>query len=233
MWGRLKQVLKESELHQFLLLALLCQVAFWYLGSPGPSLLNNVERDLISALSSIGASVVFLLLIPLMWLSFVGVDHRQIGFQIGYSRLGLCIVTLISVAAIPILFFAARDMRIQETYPWTGAWAGESLTQYFSWIALYAIYYTAYEFFYRSFILKVGERFFTPQLCMLLQVAFSVMIHLGKPFPETLAVIPAGFLFGWLAIRTKSLIYPILLHLVIGALTDLFSLYHQNLLEFL
>ncbi len=233
MFEQVKQVLKLSELQQFLLLTLICQVAFWYLGSPGPSLLNNAERDLVSSVKTIGASIVFLLLIPIVWSMFSGFKFRDLGIQIGSSQVGLVIVGLLSLVAIPILFFASRDISIQETYPWSGTWAGESVTQYFVWIALYAIYYAAYEFFYRGFILKAGERFFTPQLCMLLQVAFSVMIHLGKPFPETLAAIPAGFLFGWLAIKTKSLIYPILLHLAIGALTDLFSLYHQNLLEFL
>ena len=233
MLERLKEVLKLSELHQFLLLILICQLAFWYLGSPGPSLLNNADRDLISAIKIIGASVVFLLFIPIVWSIFSDFKLRQLGIQVGNSQVGLRIVGLIALGAIPILFFAARDRSIQQTYPWSGTWAGESVTQYFVWITLYAIYYAAYEFFYRGFILRAGERFFTPQLCMLLQVTFSVMIHLGKPFPETLAAIPAGFLFGWLAIRTKSLIYPILLHLAIGAITDLFSLYHQNLLKFL
>lgn len=222
-----------SALEQFLLVTLLCQIAFWYLGSPGPVLLSSTERDLLSALKIIIASVIFLVGIPLLWLRLHKIDLNNLGVSFGDLRFGLLTVLGISIVAIPILFFATQSHDLQLTYPWSGEWAGKTLAKLFLWMALYSIYYLSYEFFYRGFILKAGEKFFTPQLCMYLQVLFSVMIHLGKPLPETLAAVPAGFLFGWLAIKTKSLIYPVLLHLIIGAATDSFSLYHQDLLLFL
>lgn len=220
-------------MEQFFLLLLICQIAFWYFGSPGPSLLSDAERNLDIALNTIVLSILCLVLIPYLWLKSQKFELSKLGISLGDIRFGVASIFIASIVSIPILFFAAKSLAIQLTYPWVGEWAGESLTQLLYWVLLYALYYASYEFFYRSFILKAGERFFSSQKTMFLQVAFSVMIHVGKPLPETIAAIPAGFFFGWLALRSKSILYPILLHLVIGVSTDVFSLYHQDLLMFL
>ena len=47
---------------------------------------------------------------------------------------------------------------------------------------------------------------------------------------EAFAALLAGFLFAVLAVRSRSLLYPIILHLVIGLSTDVFSLAYQGLL---
>ena len=61
------------------------------------------------------------------------------------------------------------------------------------------------------------------------QALLSTLIHLGKPPAETLAAFPAGFLFALLAVRTQSLLWPILLHLIIGLVTDATVLGRQGL----
>jgi membrane protease YdiL (CAAX protease family) len=42
-------------------------------------------------------------------------------------------------------------------------------------------------------------------------VPFALM-HLTKPEIETLSTIFGGFIFGWIAYRTKSFLYPFLIH---------------------
>ena len=64
-----------------------------------------------------------------------------------------------------------------------------------------------------------------------MQTVASTLVHLGKPLPETLAAIPFGLLFAVLAVRGRSLVWPILLHLVIGLSTDVWSLHHQGWLR--
>jgi membrane protease YdiL (CAAX protease family) len=61
-----------------------------------------------------------------------------------------------------------------------------------------------------------------------LQAVASALVHLGKPLAETLAAIPFGLVFAVLAIRSRSLLWPILLHLLIGLMTDLFALHYQG-----
>ena len=62
------------------------------------------------------------------------------------------------------------------------------------------------------------------------QTLASTLIHLGKPPAETFAALFAGLLFAVLAVRGRSLLYPIVLHLVIGISTDVFVLAQQGLL---
>jgi membrane protease YdiL (CAAX protease family) len=45
-----------------------------------------------------------------------------------------------------------------------------------------------------------------------------------EPLPEMLLAIPFGLIFAVLALRSRSLLWPILLHLIIGLSNDLFSL---------
>ena len=39
-----------------------------------------------------------------------------------------------------------------------------------------------------------------------------VLLHLGKPFLETLACIPGGFIFGYVAYRTRSFLPCFVIH---------------------
>jgi len=97
-------------------------------------------------------------------------------------------------------------------------------------VGIYALYYIAFEFFYRGFLLRVVETSWGPGPAIWVQTLASTLVHLGKPMPEVLAAIPAGLVFGALALRSRSILYPALLHLSIGVATDLFSLAHQGLL---
>jgi len=71
--------------------------------------------------------------------------------------------------------------------------------------------------------LQLGmEKRLGPVLAMLLQLLPSALIHMRKPFGETLSAIPGAFLMGIVAWRSRSIVYAVLLHWAIGALTDLF-----------
>ncbi len=45
-----------------------------------------------------------------------------------------------------------------------------------------------------------------------LQAVPFALAHLAKPQVETLTTIFGGFLFGWVAWRTRSFLYPFLIH---------------------
>jgi uncharacterized protein len=48
-------------------------------------------------------------------------------------------------------------------------------------------------------------------------------MHIGKPEIETLSTIFGGFAFGWIAYRTRSFLYPFLIHWYIFTLIVLVS----------
>lgn len=219
---------REAALWFGLTAAVLLQVGYWYLGSPGPSLLRFAPREPRTALLGVGWAVVLLLLAPLaVWRGF-GRSARELGLRLGDWRLGLPVAVGLALVAAPVLWLGTAEPALQATYPWPGAWAGSSLGRLLAWAGLYGLYYLAFELFYRGFLLRLVEPFWGLRAALWLQATCATLVHLGKPLPETIAAFPASLLFGLLAVRSRSLVWPVLLHLAIGLVTDLASLGRQG-----
>lgn len=135
---------------------------------------------------------------------------RDYGFSLGDWRAGL-ILTAVSIAVIaPILWLAARGGAMQEYYrsqanglPWN------TFKDLFGW-----------EFFFRGFVLFAYSRKFGPDALWLQAVPFA-LAHIGKPELEALSTIFGGFVFGWIAYRTRSFAYAFLVHWFVATFTIL------------
>ena len=147
----------------------------------------------------------------------------------GNWRLGLPLTLALGFGAALLLVPGSGNAALQETYPWAGEWPGRSALHFAAWGGLYALYYAAFEFFYRGFMVGVLRDRWGLEAAVWTQALLSTLIHVGKPLAETLAAFPAGFLFAFLALRTRSLLWPILLHLSIGLVTDAAVLGRQGL----
>ena len=227
--GSFKQL--TSPLSWLMLFALLAQLAYWHLANPGPTLLGGAERSFETAIKGVAWSFICLAAVPIgVYLIFLKGSWLELGFCLGDWRWGSGAVLVLSLLFLPFLWLGSADASLQAAYPWAGSEVGRSLSSLLAWTAIYALFYLSFEVFYRGFLLKGFASFMGVAGSFWLQVLCSVLIHVGKPLPETLAAIPAGILFGWLTLRTRSLLYPILLHLMIGITTDIFSLTRQGLL---
>jgi uncharacterized protein len=213
----------------YVVLALVCQVAFWYVGSPGPRLLG-APRDLSSAITTVAWGVVLLGLVPLLALRLRRDRLAGLGFGLGDWRVAAPATALLITVALAGMWVASRDFALQATYPLPGTWPGLSAGTFLAWAGLYALYYLAYESFYRGFLLRTVERAWGLGPAVWFQTAASTMIHLGTPASETLAAIPFALITAALAVRGRSLLWPFLLHLAIGLGTDAFALAHQGAL---
>jgi len=211
----------------YLALGLVLQAAYWTLGSPGPRL-AGAPRDLGTAAATVGWAALLLLAVPLAVLLL----QRQLPptLRLGWGdwRFGLTVTAVVGALAAVGMGIGARFPDVQAAYPWPGAWAGTTALHLLAWTGLYAVYYLAFEFFYRGFLLRTLENAWGLPAAIWVQTVASTLVHLGKPLPETLAAIPFGLLFAVLAVRGRSLLWPILLHLVIGLSTDVWSLHHQG-----
>jgi membrane protease YdiL (CAAX protease family) len=147
--------------------------------------------------------VILYLVIPLLLtLVLFRENPRLYGFSIGDWRLGLAYTALGILVMAPILYMLASGDESMKAYyerslpglPWT------TFLDLIGW-----------EFFFRGWILFAYARRFGHDAIWLQAVPFA-LAHLGKPEVETLSTIFGGFAFGWVAWRTKSFLYPFLIH---------------------
>ncbi len=136
---------------------------------------------------------------------------REFGFTFGDWKAGV-ILTLGGIVLIaPILWLVGRgDPAMQDYYkPLVAGLPWSTFLDLFGW-----------EFIFRGWLLFGYARKFGPEALWLQAVPFA-LAHIGKPEVETLSTIFGGFAFGWVAWRTKSFVYPLLIHWFVASFTIL------------
>lgn len=144
------------------------------------------------------------LLVPLAIILFVFWENpRDYGFQLGDWRAGLTITVGCLVIILPLLWLFVRyDPAMREYYH---SLNGPTLPLYTFFDLL------GWEFLFRGLLTFAYVRKFGPEGLWLQAVPFAIA-HISKPGLETLSTIFGGFAFGWIAWRTKSFLYPLLIH---------------------
>ena len=143
------------------------------------------------------------------------------GLGAGDHRFGLKFVGLAVVILPVFLWISAQQSDFRAQYPlWRGAVGSPGA--YLSWVSLYLFYYIGWEFFFRGFMLFGLRDGASPFIAIMMQTLPSTIIHWGKPQGETGSAIAAGIVFGMVALRTRSILYVLLVHWYVGALVHLF-----------
>ena len=147
--------------------------------------------------------VLLYLLIPLLViLLFFRENPREYGFGLGDWKLGLAYTAIGIALMAPVIYFLGRGDASMKQY-YQGFLPGLPWTTFLDLIG--------WEFFFRGWILFTYARKFGHEALWLQAVPFA-MAHISKPEVETLSTIFGGFAFGWVAWRTKSFIWPFLIH---------------------
>jgi membrane protease YdiL (CAAX protease family) len=146
---------------------------------------------------------------------------RDFGLQAGDVKYGLRFVAI----AFPFLLWTAyvgsSGTEIQSEYPLASSTMGHLLL-FLVVEMFYLIFYLSWEFLFRGFMLFGLEKRFGAVTSILIQTIPSAIVHIGKPASESFGAIVAGLVFGYLAVRTRSIWYPMILHAVVGIGTDVF-----------
>jgi membrane protease YdiL (CAAX protease family) len=147
--------------------------------------------------------VILYLIVPLVIIVlFYRENPREYGFGLGDWKAGLIITAIGILLMAPVIYYLGRgDESMKDYYerflnglPWT------TFLDLIGW-----------EFLFRGWILFGYARKFGPEALWLQAVPFAIA-HLSKPEVETLSTIFGGFAFGWVAWRTKSFVWPFLIH---------------------
>jgi len=87
-----------------------------------------------------------------------------------------------------------------------------------------ALYMFAWEFVFRGYMLFGLEKSIGKSAIFVQAIPF-VLLHLGKPFLETLFCIPGGFILGYVAYRTRSFLPCFIIHFGIYVMMIFFTNY--------
>jgi membrane protease YdiL (CAAX protease family) len=133
----------------------------------------------------------------------------EFGFTLGNWKVGIFLLLGGILLIAPVLWLVGRGDATMQNY-YKGLVPGlplNTLLDLFGW-----------EFMFRGWLLFGFARKFGPEAIWLQAVPFA-LAHIGKPEIETLSTIFGGFAFGWVAWRTKSFIYPLLIHWFVSSFT--------------
>lgn len=162
-------------------------------------------------------------LLPLLLLRPLQIaDYGVRLFAPGDWRWGVKWTALACVLMVVPTWISSHDPQFQLEYP-LAPLAMDSPTLFGVFAGSYLLYYIGWEAFFRGYIgfgmLGLGYRPFT---AMMVQVALSCIIHIGKPHMELIGAIPGGVIMALLAYRSGSLLWPLLFHFYLGLLNTWF-----------
>ncbi len=152
------------------------------------------------------------------------------GFKESLAEHGICVgdwksglrFTLWAYPVILLLFLApgAYTPELRNFYPFDPA-ARESLGAFLNLeFSRLLLFYSAWEILFRGVLLFGLRKYVGDWFAILIQVIPSCLWHLGMPSSEIFSSIAAGVGFGMLALRTRSMLWPLLVHFLIGTGTD-------------
>lgn len=149
-------------------------------------------------------------IVPMFFILVVFREHpKDYGFGFGDWKAGIVITLGARALIAPILWLIGRgNASFQDYYkPMMAGLPWNTLLDLFGW-----------EFIFRGWLLFGYARRFGPEALWLQAVPFA-LAHMGKPELETLSTIFGGFAFGWVAWRTKSFFYALLIHWFVASFT--------------
>ena len=157
------------------------------------------------------ASLVLRVLIPAALIVFVLRERpRDFGFRITGQWPQLRPYLIALAVMIPVIYLASALGSFQAKYPLydfavLGGW------HFWGYHLFYGLQFLGLEAFFRGYLLfglypRLGNH------AVAVMMIPYVMVHFGKPAPETFSAIVAGFVLGYLALKSKSFLWGWMLH---------------------
>ena len=190
------------------------KLSFFFSGA----VLSGFYRDFFNFL----LTFILLMLIPVLIIKVVFKEKLgDYGFKRGDLKYGLWSIAIILPLTTLGVWLSSRQADFQQEY---SAFKINlfSLNSFLIYAAAFFIYYLAFEFFFRGFMLQGLRASLGDLNSLLIQTIPCCLVHLGKPASEIFASIVASLVFGYLVFRTRSLWYVIIIHWLIGVFLNLF-----------
>ncbi len=150
------------------------------------------------------------------------------GFRIRGTLQHFPVYGLMYLVMFPLLFWASSFHSFGTYYPfYKRALEGGGA---FWWYEFgYAFQFVGIEAFFRGFLTFGLTKRFGLLGIAIMTIPYT-MIHFGKPAPEAFAAIFAGLILGYLALRSKSFVPGIFLHVGVAVTMDALVLWRAGVL---
>jgi membrane protease YdiL (CAAX protease family) len=173
------------------------------------------------------SSLVLRVLVPAAIIAFVLRERPgDWGFRIRGQWRHVRIYALFLVGMVPLLWLASLMPAFQAKYPFYDM-AGLGGWHFWGFQLFYGLQFLGVEAFFRGFML-FGLYARLGFYAIPVMVIPYTMIHFGKPVAETFAAIVAGFILGWIALKSRSFLWGFFLHWAVAITMDLLVIGHAQ-----
>jgi hypothetical protein len=189
-------------------------ILFDYSGTLLPVGLTSAGRTPTATFGIAIERLVVFGLIPLAVVIFGFRDRpSRYGLTLGDWRWGASLAVIGSVAMTPVVLWFATQAEVRAFYGPSAAPLGQLLLTN-------GLDLVAAEFAFRGFLMLTLVRVIGPFGVLAATMPF-VFAHLGKPELELFSTLGGGLVYGWLAWRTRSIVWGTLGHVYIVTLVTL------------
>jgi membrane protease YdiL (CAAX protease family) len=166
------------------------------------------------------SSLVIRVLIPVLIIVLVLREHpRDWGFRVRGQWHQLRPYAVALAFMIPVVYLVSALDSFQAKYPFYDL-ASQGGWHFWGYHLFYGLQFLGLEVFFRGFLL-FGLYARLGYYAIPVMVIPYTMIHFGKPVPETFAAIIAGFVLGYLALKSKSVLWGFAVHWGVAITMDL------------
>ncbi len=152
----------------------------------------------------------------------------DLGYRLQGIGAHLPVYALLYALMLPVLVWGSSFRSFLDFYPFYER-AGEGGIGFWVYEFGYALQFVGVEAFFRGFMTFGLARRFGYLAVPIMTVPY-VMIHFAKPMPEAVAAIFAGLVLGALALRSKSFVPGVVLHVAVALTMDLLVLARTGML---
>lgn len=135
--------------------------------------------------------------------------------------LWLKVIALATAVAIGINSY--RDPCLSSSYPIPDG-SPWSLFRYLVFMPSYILYYLAFEFHYRGFLLPALSDRLGSKTALLIHAITPTILHIGLCPTELIGSFPGQIAIGWIALRGGSIWPALFLHVIVGLIPEIIFL---------
>jgi membrane protease YdiL (CAAX protease family) len=232
LFGNIDYNPKDVHYYVMLLSAPVLLTLYRYHGYPEyffyyfPSFQADPQGPFYARIWQFAVFFILMFVIPVFYIKWVMKRPlKDFGWGLGDVKYGAKWLITIPLIIVPIIYLSSKMPDVRSEYPLARLLIFDQ-SQLLIYELLYILlYYVAWEFFFRGFLLFGLKEKFGGFNAVLIQTVSSCLVHIDKPEGEILGSIVIGILFGLIALRSRSIWWVFLLHASIGVLTDLFIIY--------